>query len=87
MLPELQCVPTALGVERPPYSQCPPIRLVPYARARAHTRAAPGPPPPQQVHQREGLIYMVLEFGDLDLARLLQVRAGRQTGGRAKRVA
>jgi hypothetical protein len=39
------------------------------------------------VHQREGLIYMVLEFGDLDLARLLQVRAGRQTGGRAKRVA
>jgi hypothetical protein len=27
-----------------------------------------------QVHRSEGLIYVVLEFGDIDLARLLQVR-------------
>lgn len=26
-----------------------------------------------QVHRSEGLIYMVLEYGDIDLARLLQV--------------
>lgn len=29
--------------------------------------------PSLQVHRSEGLIYMVLEFGDIDLARLLQV--------------
>jgi hypothetical protein len=34
------------------------------------------PPPPPQVHRSEGLIYMVLEYGDIDLARLLQVDRG-----------
>jgi hypothetical protein len=29
-----------------------------------------------QVHRSEGLIYMVLEFGDIDLAHLLQVGCG-----------
>lgn len=29
-----------------------------------------------QVHRSEGLIYMVLEYGDIDLARLLQVGRG-----------
>ena len=33
-----------------------------------------------QVHRSEGLIYMVLEYGDIDLARLLQV-GGDLTGG------
>lgn len=40
-------------------------------------------PPPSglQVHRSEGLIYMVLEFGDIDLARLLQVSQGDQSAG------
>lgn len=51
-------------------------------------RVATGPPtavalPPLsvQVHRSEGLIYMVLEFGDIDLARLLQVRGCVCGGG------
>lgn len=35
--------------------------------------ALPACPLAPQVHRSEGLIYMVLEFGDIDLARLLQV--------------
>ena len=34
-----------------------------------------------QVHRSEGLIYMVLEYGDIDLARLLQVLEGGGSGG------
>jgi hypothetical protein len=33
-----------------------------------------------QVHRSEGLIYMVLEFGDIDLAHLLQVGWVRCSG-------
>lgn len=33
-----------------------------------------------QVHRNEGIIYMVLECGDIDLARLLQASRGALVG-------
>jgi serine/threonine-protein kinase TTK/MPS1 len=40
--------------------------------------------PPTQVFEEEGLIYMVQEYGEIDLARLLaKHEAGRRAGGGA----
>ena len=51
--------------------------LSPQPAARPIAQCCAWPPSGcPQVHRSEGLIYMVLEFGDIDLARLLQVPGG-----------